>query len=185
MQRRNTLADVKESESSRAAGAGIGSNAKNDRGAPTINSCDAEGHITIIVIFSSDASMQEPTPNIQKEQMDSPMEMGAQEHREQQKVRLNETLSNEMSKTLVVKAKSAHPSMITPMMESLGLTVFLDPVPSSKDGMTKSSVHAIDGIDVVTALAPEENVWQFEVTIYVREKISVSGRTGIICDCEP
>ena len=82
--------------------------------------------------------------------------MGAQEHREQRKVRLNVTLSSEMSKRPVVKGKSAHPSMIAPMMESLGLTVLLDPASFSKDETTTSSSHAIDGIDVVTA--------QFEVT---------------------
>ena len=68
------------------------------------------------------------------------MEMGAEEHREQRKVRLNETLSNEMSERPVVKAKSAHPSMIAPMMESLGSTVLLDPVPSSKDETTTGSL---------------------------------------------
>ena len=36
------------------------------------------------------APMQEPTQDIQNELMDSPMEMGAQEHREQRKVQLNE-----------------------------------------------------------------------------------------------
>ena len=67
--------------------------------------------------FSSPTvQMQEPTQDIQNELMDSPMEMGAQEHREQGKVRLNETLSSEMSRRPVVKAKSAHPSMIAPMM---------------------------------------------------------------------
>ena len=50
------------------------------------------------------------------------------------------------------------------MMERLGSTVLLDPVPSSKDEMTTSSLHAIDGIDVVTTLVPKEDVWQFEVT---------------------
>ena len=83
--------------------------------------------------------MQEPTQNIQNELMDSPMEMGAQEHREQRKVRLNETLSSEMSRRLEVKAKSAHPSMIAPMTESLGLIDFLDPAPSSKDETTTGS----------------------------------------------
>ena len=58
-----------------------------------------------------------PTQNFQNELMDSPMEMGAQEHREQRIVRLNETLSSEMSRRQVVKAKSAHPPMIWPMME--------------------------------------------------------------------
>ena len=92
------------------------------------------------------------------------MEMVAQEHKEQRKVRLNETFSSEMSKRPVVKAKPAHSPTIAPMMESLGLIVLLDPAPSSKDGTTTGSLHAIDGIDVVTALVPEEDLWQFEVT---------------------
>ena len=49
-------------------------------------------------------------------------------------------------------------------MESLGLTVLLDPAPLSKDETTIGSLHAINGIDVATALVPEEDVWQFEVT---------------------
>ena len=49
------------------------------------------------------------------------MEMGALEHREQRKVRLNETLSSEMSKRPVVKAKPAHSPTIAPMMESFGI----------------------------------------------------------------
>ena len=63
-----------------------------------------------------------------------------------------------------MKAKSAHSSMIASMMERLGSTVLLDPAPSSKDEATTDSLHTIDGIDVVTALVPEEDVWQFEVT---------------------
>ena len=46
----------------------------------------------------------------------------------------------------------------------MGSTVLLDPAPSSKDETTTGSLHAIDGIDVVTALVPEDDVWQFEVT---------------------
>ena len=63
-----------------------------------------------------------------------------------------------------MKAKPAHSSMIAPMMERLGSTVLLDQVPSGKDDVTTGSLSAIDGIDVVTALVPEEGVWQFEVT---------------------
>ena len=107
------------------------------------------------------AQMQEPPQNIQNELMDSPMEMGAQEHREQRTVRLNEASSKEMSERPVVKAKSVRPSMIAPMIERLGSTVLPDPAPSSKDKTTTGSLHAIDGIDVVTALVPEEDVWQF------------------------
>ena len=160
---RRTLVDAKESESSRAVGARVGSIAKNDRGAPTANSGDAVGTVTII-IFSPSVPMEGPTQNVQNELMDSPMDMGAQEHRERRKVRLDETLPGEMSKRPVVKAKSAHPSMIAPMMERLGSTVLLDPSPSSKDEATTGSLHAIDGIDVVTALVPDEDVWQFEGT---------------------
>ena len=63
-----------------------------------------------------------------------------------------------------MKAKSAHPSMIPPMIERLGSIVLLDPAHSSKDETTTSSLHRIDGIDVVTAVVPEEDVWQFDVT---------------------
>ena len=160
---RRTLADAKESESSRAVGAGVGSIAKmtvelqqptavmQQEPSPSPFSCPT-------------APMQEPTQNIQNELMDSPTEMGAQEHREQRRVRLNETLPSEMSKRPVVKVKSAHPSMIAPMMERLGSTVLLDPAPSHKDETTTGNLNAINGIDVVTALVPEEDVWQFEVT---------------------
>ena len=108
--------------------------------------------------------MQEPTQNILNEQMESPIEMGAYERREQRKVRLNETLSSEMSKRRVVKEKPLHSPTIAPMMESLGLIVLPDPAPSSNDETTTGSLHAIDGIDFVAALVPEEDVWQFEVT---------------------
>ena len=54
---------------------------------------------------SPTAPMQEPTQSVQNEQMDSPMGMGAQELGEQRKVRLNETLSNEMSKRPVSEGK--------------------------------------------------------------------------------
>ena len=63
----------------------------------------------------------------------------------------------------MVKAKSAHPSMIAPIVERLS-TVLFDPAPSSKDETITSSLHAVNGIDAVTALVPEEVVWQFEVT---------------------
>ena len=68
-----------------------------------------------------------------------------------------------MSKRPVVKAKPAHLPTIAPMVESLGSIVLLDPAQSSKDEATTGSLHAIDGIDVVTALVPEEDVWQSEV----------------------
>ena len=114
--------------------------------------------------FSPTALMQEPTQNIQNELVDSPMEMDAQEHRAQRKVRLNETLSSERTKRPVVKAKAALSSMISPMMERLGSTVLLNPPPSSKDEATTGGLHATDETDVVTALVPEDDVWQFKVT---------------------
>ena len=92
------------------------------------------------------------------------MEMGAPERRAESEVRLNETSSSEMSKRPVVKAKPARPSMIAAMMERLGLTVLLHPTPSNKDETTTSSLHVTNGDNVVTALAPEEDVWQLEVT---------------------
>ena len=79
-------------------------------------------------------------------------------------MRLNETLSSEMSRRPEVKAKPAHPPTIAPMMESFGLIVLPDPAPFSKDETTTGSLHAINGIDVVAALVQEEDVWRFEVT---------------------
>ena len=107
---RRTLADAKESESSRAVGAGIGSIAKMtvELQQPTAV-MQQEPSPSPTPSSSPTAPMQEPTQSVQNEQMDSPMGMGAQELGEQRKVRLNETLSNEMSKRPVVKAKSAHP----------------------------------------------------------------------------
>ena len=121
---RRTLADAKESESSRAVGAGVGSIAR----------------MTVELQQPTVVMQQEPTQDIQNELMDSPMDMGAQEHREQRKVRLNDTSSSGMSKRPVVKAKSAHPSMIAPTMERLGSTVLFDPAPSSKDETTTGSL---------------------------------------------
>ena len=120
---RRTLADAKES--------GVGSIAKMtvEEKQPTVVMQQEPSSSP----FSSPTAMQDSTQNIQNELMDSQTEMGAQEHKEQKKVRLNETLSSEMSKRPVVKAKSAHPSMIAPMMGRLGSTVFLESAPSSKD----------------------------------------------------
>ena len=163
MRSRRTLADAKESESSRAVGAGVGSIAKM--------TVELQQPTAVIqqepsLFFSLTAPMQEPTQDIQNELMYSPMELGAQEHREQRRVRLNETLPSEMSKRPVVKANPAHSSMIAPMMESLGLTDLLDPAPYSS--CPRGGCVAVRG---------DENV---------RERDSVSRRrTGISCDCEP
>ena len=182
---RRTLADAKESESSRAVGAEIGSIAKMtvELRQPT---AVMQQEPSPSSSFSPTALMQEPTQNIQNEQMDSPMEMGAQEHREQKGVQLSETLPSEMFKRPVVKAKPVRSSMITPMMERLGSAVLLDPVPSSKEETTTGSLHAIDGVDVVTALVSRGGCVAVRGDENVREKNSVSGRrTGISCDCEP
>ena len=66
--------------------------------------------------------------------------------------------------------------MIASMMERLGSTVLLDSAPSSKDEATTGSLHAIDGIDVVTALVQEEDVWQFEVTKTCAREIQFQDR---------
>ena len=77
---RTTLAGAKENESSRSVGAGVGSIAKMtvELQQPTVVMQQEPSPSS-----SPTAPMQEPTQNVQNEQMDSPMEMGAQEHREQ------------------------------------------------------------------------------------------------------
>ena len=140
---RRTLADAKESESSRTVGAGVGSIAKMTV-EPQQPTAVMQQEPSPSPSSGPTAPMQEPTQNIQNEQMDSPMELGGQEHREQRRVRLNETVSSEMSKKRVVKAKSVHPSMIAPVMDRLGSTVLLDPAPSSKDETTTGSLAALN-----------------------------------------
>ena len=82
MRLRRTLADAKESESPSAVGAGIGSIAKMtvELQQPTVVMQQEPSPSSS---SSPAAPMQEVTQNIQNEQMDSPMEMGAQEHREE------------------------------------------------------------------------------------------------------
>ena len=182
---RRTLANAKESESSRTVGAGVGSIAKITVELQQSTGGDAAGTVTITIFQSYCADARTDTKH-QNEQMDSLMEMGTQEHREQRGVRLNETLSSEMSKRPVVKAQPAYSPTIAPMMESLGLIVLLVPAPFSKNETTIGSLHAIDGIDVVTARAPEEDVWQIEETkTCARENSVPRRRTGISCDCGP
>ena len=106
---------------------------------------------------------QEQTQNVQNEQMDSPMEMGAQEHREQRRVRLNETLPSEMSKRLVGR-QNQH---IQQRSRKWSLTQHQ----FSKDETTTGSLYVINGINVVTALVPEEDVWQIEETKTCARKI--------------
>ena len=82
---RRTLADAKESESSRAVGAGIGSITKMtvELEQPT---AVMQQEPSPSPSSSPTAPMQEPEQNIQNELMDPPMELGAQEHREQRRV---------------------------------------------------------------------------------------------------
>ena len=105
-----------------------------------------------------------PTQNFQNEQMDSPMELGAQERIERKGVRPSETPTSVISGRPVVKARPASPPMIVLMVEGSGTVVFSALVSSSKDEMTMSGLYVIDWIDVVATLVPEEDVWQFEAT---------------------
>ena len=105
-----------------------------------------------------------PTQNFQNEQMDSPMELGAQERIERKGARPSETPTSVISGRPVVKARPASPPMIVPMVEGSGTVVFSALVSSSKDEMTMSGLYVIDWIDVVATLVPEEDVWQFEAT---------------------
>ena len=61
-----------------------------------------------------------PTQNLQNEQMDSPMELGAQERRERKGARPSETPTSEISGRPVVKARPASPPLIVPMAEGSG-----------------------------------------------------------------
>ena len=73
---RRTLADAKESESSRAVGAGVGSIAKMtvELQEPTVVMQQEPSSLSS---FSPAAPMQEPTQDFRNELMDSPMEMGS------------------------------------------------------------------------------------------------------------
>ena len=97
-----------------------------------------------------------PTQNLQNEQLDSPMELGAQERRERKGARPSETPTSEISERPVVKARPASPPMIVPMAKGPGTVVLSAPVSSSKGEMTIGGLYVIDGIDVVTTLVPEE-----------------------------
>ena len=113
---------------------------------------------------SSGPAAPMPTQNLQNEQMDSPVELGAQERRERKGARPSETPTSEISERPVVKARPASPPMIAPMTEGSGTVVLSAPVSSSKDEMTIGGLYVIDGIDVVATLVPEEDVLQFEAT---------------------
>ena len=65
--------------------------------------------------------------NLQNEQMDSPMELGAQERRERKGARPTETPTSEISGRPVVKARPASPPMIVPTVEGSGTVVLSAP----------------------------------------------------------
>ena len=88
-----------------------------------------------------------PTQNFQNEQMDSLMELGAQERIERKGVRPSETPTSVISGRPVVKARPASPPMIVLMVEGSGTVVFSALVSSSKDEMTMSGLYVIDWID--------------------------------------
>ena len=112
--------------------------------------------------LSSGPAAPMPTQNLQNEQMDSSVDLGAQERRERKGARPSETPTSEISGKPVEKARPASPPMIVPMAEGSGTVVLSAPVSSSKDEMTTGGLYVIDGIGVVAALVPEEDVWQFE-----------------------
>ena len=113
---------------------------------------------------SSGPAAPMPAQSFQNEQMDSPMELGPQEGRERKEARPSETPTSEISGKPVVKARPASPPMIVLTAEGWGAVVLSAPASSSKDQMTIGGLYVIDGIDVVTTLVPEEDVWQFEAT---------------------
>ena len=128
---------------------------------------------------SSGPAAPMPTQNLQNEQKDSPMELGAQERRERKGAQPSETPTSEISERPVVKARPASPPMIVPMAEGSGTVVLSAPVSSSKDEMTIGGLCVIDGIDVVATLVPEEDVWQFEATATCTSESQMQGNS---CD---
>ena len=111
------------------------------------------------------ATQQEPSSSssgLAVKQLDSPMEMGAQERRERKGARPSETPSSEFSERPVVKARPASPPTIGPTAEGSGTIVFSATASSSKDKMMIGGLCVIDGIDVLATLVPEEDAWQFE-----------------------
>ena len=103
-----------------------------------------------------------PTQNLQKEQLDSQMELGAQERRDRKGARPSETPTSEISEKPVVNARPASRPTTVPTAEGSGTIVLSASASSSKDEMTVGGLYVIDGIDVVAALLPEEDAWHFE-----------------------
>ena len=64
-----------------------------------------------------------PTQNLQNEQMDSPMELGPQEHRKREGARPSQTPTSEISGRPVVKARPASSPKIVPTAEGSGTVV--------------------------------------------------------------
>ena len=152
------LAD--EEASAGPVGAGVGPIAEPDtepqQPAPTAQQEPA----------SSPSGLAAPmlTQNHENEQLDSPMELGAQERSERKGARPNETPSSEISDRPVVKARPASPPTIVPTAEGSGTIVLSASASSSKDEMMTGGLYVIDGIDVVATLVPEEDARQFDAT---------------------
>ena len=107
---------------------------------------------------SSSPAAPMPTQNLMNEQMDSPMELGAQERRERKGARPSETPTSEISGRPAVQARPASPPMIVPTAEGSGTVVLSAPASSSKDEMTLGGLYVVDGIDVVATLVPERKM---------------------------
>ena len=132
---------------------------KNDSGAPTANSGDAPGAITITIFQSCCADARADTKHSERADgfTDGTGSTGAQ------RAKGSATEGDIVKWNVHGTGGEGRTSTIAPMMESFGLIVLLDSAPSSKDETTTGSLHAINGIDVAAALVPEEDVWQFEV----------------------
>ena len=120
-----------------------------------------------------------PIQNLQNEQMESPMKLGAQERRERKGARPSKTPTSEISGRPVVKGRPASLPVIVSTTEGPGTLVLFAPASSSKHEMTIGGLYVIDGIDVVATLVPEEDVWQFEDN----RNPDAGRRAGINCGC--
>ena len=131
---------------------------------------------------SSGLAAQMPAQNLQNEQMDSPMELEAQERKG---ARPSDSPTSEISGRPVVKARPASPPMIVPTAEGSRAVVLSAPASSSKDEMTIGGLYVIDGIEVVATLVPDRGG-----CVAVRGNRNVDNRdpdegqrAGINCGC--
>ena len=85
-----------------------------------------------------------PTQNLQNEQLDSTMELGAQERRERKGARPSEMPTSEISGRPEAKARPASPPMIVPTAGGSGTVVPSTPASSSKDEMTIGGLYVME-----------------------------------------